>query len=69
MLTYFSSIYNIATNPNHTIAKVRFCQQKHSGLTRGHKKNDKIQKNYYFHQIQSILTLWQKIDFLFFIYF
>jgi hypothetical protein len=41
----------------------------HSGLTRGHYKNDKIQKKNYFYQIQSILTLWQKIDFLFFIYF
>jgi hypothetical protein len=41
----------------------------HSGLTRGHNKNDKIQKKYYFHQIQSILTLWKKIDFLFFIHF
>jgi hypothetical protein len=42
---------------------------KHSGLPRGHNKNDKIQKKSYFYQIQSILTLWQKIDFLFFIYF
>jgi hypothetical protein len=25
----------------------------------------KYKKNYHFHQIQSILTLWQKIDFLF----
>jgi hypothetical protein len=41
----------------------------HSGLPRGHNKNDKIQKKSYFYQIQSILTLWQKIDFLFFIYF
>jgi hypothetical protein len=31
----------------------------HSGLPRGHNKNDKIQKKSYFHQIQSILTLWQ----------
>ncbi len=51
-----------------------YCKEKsnshtyHSGLTRGHDKNDKIQKKNYFHQIQSILTLWQKIDFLFFIY-
>ena len=37
----------------------------HSGLTRRQNKNDKIQENYYFYQIQSILTLWQKIDFLF----
>jgi hypothetical protein len=41
----------------------------HSGLPRGHNKNDKIQKKSYFYQIQSILTLWQEIDFLFFIYF
>ena len=41
----------------------------HSGLPRGHNKNDKIQKKSYFYQIQSMLTLWQKIDFLFFIYF
>jgi hypothetical protein len=42
---------------------------KHSGLPRGHNKNDKLQKKSYFYQIQSILTLCQKIDFLFFIDF
>jgi hypothetical protein len=44
-------------------------QTTQSGLPRGHNKNDKMQKKSYFYQIQSILTLWQKIDFLFFIYF
>jgi hypothetical protein len=42
--------------------QIKRLEKCHSGLTRGHNKNDKIQKNYYFLQIQSILTLWQKID-------
>ncbi len=40
-----------------------------SGLTRGHDKNFQIQKKSHYYQIQSILTLWKKIEFLFFIYY